>query len=62
MLPMFLAGAYSIALFSAMFIPFMTYHMKELEYSDVKENKVALLAMCFFGGGEIIGGIIFGKI
>jgi hypothetical protein len=62
MLPMFLAGAYSVALFSAMFIPFMTYHMAGLSYSDAKQEKVALLAMCFLGAGEIIGSIVFGKI
>ena len=62
MLPMFLAGAYSVALFSALFIPFMTFHMSGLEYTDAKEEKVALLAMCFLGAGEIIGSIIFGRI
>ena len=62
MLPMFLAGAYSVALFSAMFIPFMTFHMSGLEYTDPKEEKVALLAMCFLGAGEIIGSVIFGRI
>jgi hypothetical protein len=62
MLPVFLASAYSVALFSAMFIPFMAFHMEGLGYSDAKESKVALLAMCFLGAGEIIGGIVFGRI
>jgi hypothetical protein len=36
--------------------------MAGLSYSDAKQEKVALLAMCFLGAGEIIGSIVFGKI
>jgi len=62
MLPMFLASAYSLALFSTMFIPFLINHMAGLEYSYSKEVKLALLAMCFLGVGEIIGSIVLGRI
>jgi hypothetical protein len=45
-----------------MFIPFLINHMAGLEYSYSKEVKLALLAMCFLGVGEIIGSIVLGRI
>ena len=60
MLIMFVGEAYSIALFSAMFIPFMTFYMQKI--ADDNKNKLALLAMVSFGAGEIIGAILFGRI
>jgi hypothetical protein len=45
-----------------MFIPFLINHMAGIGFSYAKELKLALLAMCFLGVGEIIGSIVLGRI
>jgi len=62
LLPVYLTCGYSVALFGSLFIPYMTFHMEGLGYTDKHEERLALLAMVAFGVGEISGSLLFGRI
>jgi predicted MFS family arabinose efflux permease len=61
LLPLIVFSAYSLAIFSTLFVAFMTDYMDE-SWSPAKENQQSLSAMVFLGLGEIVGALVFGRI
>ena len=66
LLPLITLPSYIQAIFASLFVPLMIDTIKAnpetQSWDTATSNKHCLLAMIGFGAGEIVGGLVLGKI